>query len=65
MQLDPEERRDATMECPRCQHDEAPAEGSTIVVAWYECCRCGHHWSARLRGGKPMAAISRGPLPSS
>jgi hypothetical protein len=51
--MDQQPRLDATMECPVCSHPEAPADGSSIVVAWYECAVCGHQWSARLRGGKP------------
>jgi len=46
---------EATMPCPKCQGDTpAPLSGSTFVIAWYRCNRCGHFWSARIRNGEPV-----------
>ena len=49
---------DAAMECPLCSHVELPTDDSSNILAWYECARCGHQWSARLRGGRPVPAAS-------
>lgn len=48
-----------TMTCPRCGRGdvEADADGS-LVIAWFTCPACGYDWSARLRNGRPDAAIS-------
>jgi hypothetical protein len=43
----------ASMNCPLCEQWVAPAADSTWVIAWYDCPRCGHQWSARLRNGLP------------
>jgi len=48
---------EAVMECPRCSHQQLPAEDSSHVMAWYECARCGHLWSARLRAGRPVPSV--------
>ena len=53
MGMDSRARLEAIMECPLCSHNQLPADDSGIVMAWYECVRCGHHWSARLRAGRP------------
>lgn len=48
----------ATMSCPLCGRPVDPAPGSTWVIAWYSCLRCGHEWSARTRNGRPdMASL--------
>ena len=55
----------AGMECPQCHERVEPLEGSTPVVAWYSCARCGHFWSARLRDGRPVPeSTDQGPLSS-
>jgi predicted RNA-binding Zn-ribbon protein involved in translation (DUF1610 family) len=43
----------ASMTCPLCDAWVTPADDSTWVLAWYDCPRCGHAWSARIRNGQP------------
>ena len=43
----------ASMNCPLCGQWVAPTADSTWVLAWYDCGRCGHEWSARIRNGRP------------
>jgi len=48
--------KEATMPCPKCQGDcPTPLSGSTFIIAWYRCNRCGHFWSARIKNGEPVS----------
>ena len=55
---------EATLNCPDCGVATIPFESAHGIVAWYACGACGHHWSARLRGGRPDLGIpvDLGPL---
>jgi hypothetical protein len=36
-------------------------DGSTTILAWYSCRRCGEFWSARIRDGRPVVEPGEWP----